>query len=241
MRDKIPVDTSCPVVSVHSSPYHSSPGWPLACAHARRRIARQIHDSLGQLVAAAGMTVTRMGVPSATEADREAQRSRLGRLVTELATMIRSIEAALHPALLDQSGLDAALRARLAQAGEDADGARWTANIDEDIEAAPGDPLLIYRLAESMVITYLASMRPRAFALDVRVTPEATVIALSLADCGPAKGSTHATDAAVDPFSFIALGDWLTAAQATLHEAAHAPGQRVITVSIPHHRVPETA
>lgn len=76
----------------------------------RRRFARELHDSVGQLVAALAMNLA--GVRGDLEklmktidtlSDSEA-------LVQDMSTEIRTISHLLHPPLLDESGLSSALR-----------------------------------------------------------------------------------------------------------------------------------
>lgn len=76
----------------------------------RRRIARELHDSVGQTLAAlsmnlssAGADIQRLTKTAAAIADSEA-------LVKEMTTDIRTISYLLHPPLLDEAGLTSALR-----------------------------------------------------------------------------------------------------------------------------------
>jgi len=77
----------------------------------RRRIARELHDSAGQILAALSMKLT----PLATEAGTPGPHSvkvieeSLG-LVSELTMEVRTISLLLHPPLLDEVGLSSALR-----------------------------------------------------------------------------------------------------------------------------------
>jgi PAS domain S-box-containing protein len=77
----------------------------------RRRIARELHDSAGQLLAALSMNLTPLGSqdgklpPSAAKAIKES----VG-FVKELSNQLRTISHLLHPPLLDEVGLSSALR-----------------------------------------------------------------------------------------------------------------------------------
>ena len=77
----------------------------------RRRIARELHDSAGQILAALSMKLT----PLATEAGTPGPHSvkvieeSLG-LVSDLTMEVRTISLLLHPPLLDEVGLSSALR-----------------------------------------------------------------------------------------------------------------------------------
>jgi len=76
----------------------------------RRRIARELHDSVGQMLAALGMNLSavrndidHLARTAATLTDSES-------LVQEMVTEVRTISHLLHPPLLDEAGLSSALR-----------------------------------------------------------------------------------------------------------------------------------
>ena len=76
----------------------------------RRRIARELHDSVGQMLAALTMNlsavradVDRLTKTAASLVDSE-------NLVQEMSTEVRTISHLLHPPLLDEAGLPSALR-----------------------------------------------------------------------------------------------------------------------------------
>jgi signal transduction histidine kinase len=76
----------------------------------RRRIARELHDSVGQMLAALSMNlsavktdVERLAKTADTLADSEG-------LVQEMSAEVRTISHLLHPPLLDEAGLSSALR-----------------------------------------------------------------------------------------------------------------------------------
>jgi signal transduction histidine kinase len=76
----------------------------------RRRIARELHDSVGQMLTALGMNLAAVGsdierlqVTANTVNDSAA-------LVQELSKEVRTISHLLHPPLLDEAGLASALR-----------------------------------------------------------------------------------------------------------------------------------
>ena len=76
----------------------------------RRRLARELHDSVGQLCAALAMNLTNVKV----DLDRLAQTfktiSDSAVLVEEMHKEVRTISYLLHPPLLDEAGLTSALR-----------------------------------------------------------------------------------------------------------------------------------
>jgi PAS domain S-box-containing protein len=76
----------------------------------RRHIARELHDSAGQTLAALGMnlaTLLRHAENVSPELKKVAQEGQ--ELVTELSNEIRTTSYLLHPPLLDERGLSAAL------------------------------------------------------------------------------------------------------------------------------------
>jgi signal transduction histidine kinase len=77
----------------------------------RRRIARELHDSAGQLLAALSMTLTPL------ELEVKSSHPHWGdalvncmQLVDELSRELRTISHLLHPPMLDEAGLEFALR-----------------------------------------------------------------------------------------------------------------------------------
>ncbi|GAC1703311.1 MAG: hypothetical protein NVS9B4_11080 [Candidatus Acidiferrum sp.] len=77
----------------------------------RRRIAREMHDGVGQVVAAVAMNIPTI----AKEKDKlspDAARSleEIGAMVQEISAEIRTVSYLLHPPLLDEVGLESALR-----------------------------------------------------------------------------------------------------------------------------------
>jgi signal transduction histidine kinase len=77
----------------------------------RRRIARELHDGVGQILAALGMNIARVRHES-DKLSNEAARaiSENAFMVDELSREIRTMSHLLHPPLLDEIGLSSALR-----------------------------------------------------------------------------------------------------------------------------------
>jgi signal transduction histidine kinase len=76
----------------------------------RRRIARELHDSVGQLLAALSMNLSAVR----TDVERLAQTANAlsdsENLVQQMSSEVRTISHLLHPPLLDEAGLSSALR-----------------------------------------------------------------------------------------------------------------------------------
>jgi PAS domain S-box-containing protein len=75
----------------------------------RRRIARDLHDSAGQVVAALSMQLATITLHVTKPEARNAVQESL-EMVRQLSKEIRTVSYLLHPPLLDESGLSGALR-----------------------------------------------------------------------------------------------------------------------------------
>ncbi len=75
----------------------------------RRRLARELHDSVGQLLAAIGMNITTAQSTDLNPAAAAAM-DESSKLVEQISSEIRTMSHLLHPPLLDEVGLASALR-----------------------------------------------------------------------------------------------------------------------------------
>src|SRR5260370_16575507 len=80
----------------------------------RRRIARELHDNAGQILAALSMNLTPLASESSAGGAHsvEVVKESLG-LIGDLTMEVRTISHPLHPPLLDEVGLSSALRVYL--------------------------------------------------------------------------------------------------------------------------------
>jgi two-component system sensor histidine kinase UhpB len=76
----------------------------------RRRIARELHDSTAQLLAALSINLSRLQEPGLEPDHRRQVLSEASELVTACSVEIRTVTCLLHPPLLDEIGLVSALR-----------------------------------------------------------------------------------------------------------------------------------
>jgi PAS domain S-box-containing protein len=80
----------------------------------RRRIARELHDSAGQILAALGMNLSLVESENGTIAPHAAKAIRESLdLVQQLSRELRTISHLLHPPMLDEVGLSSGLRSYL--------------------------------------------------------------------------------------------------------------------------------
>ncbi|HLW80657.1 MAG TPA: DUF4118 domain-containing protein [Candidatus Acidoferrales bacterium] len=77
----------------------------------RRHIARELHDGLGQIIAAVHMNLSRITVePQKLPPDAEKAAAEAVSLTDQLSREVRTLSHLLHPPLLDELGLQSALR-----------------------------------------------------------------------------------------------------------------------------------
>jgi PAS domain S-box-containing protein len=105
----------------------------------RRRIARDLHDSAGQLLAGATMNLE-LALKEKSALSREASRAlnECGDLIRETLKEIRIVSYLLHPPLLDESGLQSALEWFL-EGFSKRSGVEAHLVIDEDFGRLPMD------------------------------------------------------------------------------------------------------
>jgi len=161
----------------------------------RRRISRELHDSSGQALAALSMSLSMLE----READKLTPRagknlSDATRLVRELSQEVRTMSHLLHPPLLDEAGLESALRWFV-------EGFAERSGIQVELELAPQ----LGRFSKEMEISIfrivqesLANVHRHAGSktAQVRVGRDAEKVTLEICDQGrglPADGHEEAS------------------------------------------------
>ncbi len=141
-------------------------GLQRAADEERRRLARQLHDSAAQNLSAAAMSlslVEREGA-SLTPATRQAL-TRAQQLIADCCRELAELSHRLHPPLLGESGLAAALRWLLAREGS----GRAQLQIDGLGPLGPDLENAVYRLVEDALAGAFAPQGP--LAARVSATP----------------------------------------------------------------------
>jgi signal transduction histidine kinase len=141
----------------------------------RRRLARELHDGVGQLLAAASMEIANV----ASGSDEAASTSNLESLIKQVNQEIRTMSYLLYPPLLDEVGLRSAL-------AEYVQGFAQRSGIEVSLDVAPHLPRLerdlelcvfrivqecltnIHRHAESETAIIRITCDDGALALEVR-------------------------------------------------------------------------
>jgi signal transduction histidine kinase len=113
----------------------------------RRRISRELHDSVGQMLAAIKMNNDAIARESLSPQGREAVLQNSS-MVDEILSGIRTISHLLHPPLLDEAGLSSAL-SWYAQEFSQRSGIRVMLNCDSSVGRLPADlETAIFRIAQ---------------------------------------------------------------------------------------------
>jgi signal transduction histidine kinase len=115
----------------------------------RTRIARELHDDLSQQIAAMsiGMGILKSQIPP-QQVDARAQSDRIQQKMVNIAENIRQLSHELHPAVLEHSGLAAALRTYCSEFGL-LTGVRVSLQSHGSFEGVPVPvALCIYRIAQ---------------------------------------------------------------------------------------------
>jgi PAS domain S-box-containing protein len=112
----------------------------------RRRIARELHDSAGQTLTVLGMNISALAKKVRPELQNDAKD--LQDMLQQLSQEIRTTSYLLHPPLLDEIGLAAALGWYVQGLGERSD-LKIDLQIPEDFERlAPDLELVIFRVVQ---------------------------------------------------------------------------------------------
>jgi signal transduction histidine kinase len=114
----------------------------------RRRIARDLHDSAGQIISVLGMNLA--SVTQRAGQNREIRKvvEESHELVHQLSTEIRTVSYLLHPPMLDETGLADAISLYI-KGLEDRSGLKIKLCIPKDFERLPDDiELAIFRIVQ---------------------------------------------------------------------------------------------
>jgi signal transduction histidine kinase len=144
----------------------------------RRHIARELHDSAGQLLTILAMNLATLArnaqknkVPEIAESAEEARE-----LVHQLTGEIRTTSYLLHPPLLDEEGLRSAIswyvRGLVERSGLDI-----TFNISEGFGRLPGEmELAVFRLVQECLTNIHRHSGSKWAAIDIFRTPEQVLL-----------------------------------------------------------------
>jgi PAS domain S-box-containing protein len=157
----------------------------------RRRIARELHDSVGQLLAAISMNTVTIKAESKKLSPAAAEAlSHNSKMVDEILGQTRTISHLLHPPLLDEAGLASALDWYV-------NGFSQRSNIDVSLDM-PTDlgrlsrelELTIFRVVQESLTNIHRHSGSRTAA--IRITREDTLLSVQIKDTGQGMCQTKA-------------------------------------------------
>ena len=149
----------------------------------RRRIARELHDSVGQLLAAISMNHAVIEPETAKLSARAAScMSENATMVEEVSKQIRTISYLLHPPLLDEAGLPPALRCFVEGFAKRSNIA-VNLEISENLGRLPHEiEISVFRVVQECLANVHRHSGSRTAA--VRVIREKTYVKLEIEDAG---------------------------------------------------------
>ena len=161
----------------------------------RRRIARELHDSAGQILAALGMNLSLVESENATIAPSAAKAIKeCLSLVQQLSSELRTIAHLLHPPLLDEVGLASGLRSYL-EGFTERSKIKVELELPEDLGRLPQDSeTSIFRVAQECLTNI--HRHSESLVARVRITRSDAQISVEVEDEG--KGIPAEKRAAMD-------------------------------------------
>ena len=169
----------------------------------RRRIARELHDSAGQIIAALSMTLAPVESENGKIPPRTAKaiKESLG-LINDLSNQVRTIAHLLHPPLLDEVGLASGLRLFL-EGFEERSKIKVTLEIPSSFERLPQElETAIFRIVQECLTNIHRHSGSRVAA--IRVAREGNDVRLEVRDQG--KGMPAGPDGAARAHRKMGVG-----------------------------------
>ena len=148
----------------------------------RRRIARELHDSVGQSLAALSMNLSSLGADLERFRKTGERLSDSVSLVKDVSAEIRTISYLLHPPLLDEAGLAFALRWYIEGFSERSK-IRVDLELPEEFERLPRDlETAMFRLVQECLTN--VHRHSESSAATIRIVREAEEVLLEVRDEG---------------------------------------------------------
>ena len=146
----------------------------------RRRMARELHDSVGQLLAAIGMNISTVSQersklsPAATRCVEENSV-----MIRQVMDEIRTISHLLHPPLLEEVGLKSALR-EYVKGFHERSKLAVTLDLPDDFERMPSDSeLCLFRIAQECLTNVHRHSGSTSALVRLRSTPTEVILEVS--------------------------------------------------------------
>ena len=146
------------------------------------RISGELHDSILQQITSLTLRLGKVKRQVPPDSDANVTVTGLQQELIQIGTDIRQISHELHPALLQESGLPAALSSYCEEFGK-VRGLTVTCETDASVEElSPGAALCLYRIAQEALGN--AAKYSKAKKVEVRLTRSNGTVCLSVSDDG---------------------------------------------------------
>ena len=198
----------------------------------RRRIARELHDSVGQLLAAISMNSVVVQAESHKLGPKAAKCvAENAAMVEEINQQIRTISYLLHPPLLDETGLPSALR-WYAEGFSERSKVEVKLNIPPDLQRLPQEmELSIFRMVQEC-LTNIHRHAASATAA-IRITQNDSHLTLEIEDAGkgiPLEKQLALQSSAQTGVGFRGMRERLRRLGGTLEIQSNGRGTRVTAI-----------
>ena len=148
----------------------------------RRKVARDIHDGLGQYLVAVKMGVDNVGRRLAGDDDCHRSLGEVSGLLDQAISETRAISHLLHPPLLDEIGLGSAL-VNYGHGFGERSGLAVTVNVDEDLGRLGNDiETALFRVAQECLLN--VHRHSRSAMAEVVLSRQDGIIKLQVSDQG---------------------------------------------------------
>ena len=147
----------------------------------RRRIARELHDELGQRLTALKMELSALGPAKDPRCD-DSRIAGMLEMIDDTVAAVRRISADLRPMMLDDLGLNAAIEWLARDVGRRLDIDVTLRLGDEDAPVAPGVAIALYRMVQEALTN--VARHARATGVGIEMRQENGELVLSVRDNG---------------------------------------------------------
>ena len=198
--------------------------------HEKTRIARELHDDLGQQLVALNIACTKLDgvVRSSGDVNAAAGLDSIYAMVDQLVVSVRRIATELRPAMLDDLGLIPAIEA-LANRFTEQHGVRIARHIDESIDFNQNSATAVFRIVQEALTN--VARHANATEAILEILRKETDCVVRISDNG--HGRSPNQRGAPDSFGLLGIRERAAALRGDL-QIQTAPHQGfTITVSLP--------
>ena len=153
--------------------------------HERRRIARELHDSTGQSLAALTMALSQLAKgAAATDPKLSVRLDEASGVARSISDEVRTTSYLLHPPLLDETGLKSAL-AWYVQGFQEKSNLRATLELPGNLgRLTPDVEIMIFRIVQECLTNVLRHSKSKTVAVRLLLSESTEMLTLEVQDHG---------------------------------------------------------